>query len=236
MFQEEAIAAMKSHAIAEYPREACGFVVSGKYIPLANRHGNPEAEFEISEGDYLLHREGIEAIVHSHPNGPFYPSKKDMVGQISSDVPWAIIVTDGERASDPVVWGDDAHLQAELIGREFAHGITDCYSLCRSYFWIEHGILLPEVAREDAWWTQGENLYLENFAAAGFVEITADELRRGDAVLMNILSPISNHAGIAVGDGLLLHHLPRRLSRREPLGPWMRQVTHCLRHKDLIDA
>lgn len=235
MFQDSALAAMKSHALSEYPRESCGFVVNGDYVPLINRAANPEAEFKIGEEDYIRNHEGLQAVVHSHPNGPYYPSAADMRGQVDTDVPWAIIATDGERASDPVVWGDPARRPA-LIGREFLHGVTDCYSLCRDYYALEHGIAIPEFPRDDNWWNSGGNLYLDHFAEAGFFEIDRAELRPGDAVLMSVLASVPNHAGVAVADGLLLHHLPKRLSRREPLGPWARQITHCLRHRELADA
>jgi len=40
---------------------------------------------------------------------------------------------------------------------------------------------------------------------------------------------VTNHAGIYIGNGLFLHHLPNRLSREEPVMRWKSLITHVLR-------
>ena len=235
MFTSDAVLAMKTHALAEYPRESCGIVVDGVYFPLPNRAADPERNFRIDDADYIEHADRIEAIVHSHPDGPLHPSAADMRGQIASAVPWAILAADGERCSEPLIWGDGAPVP-ELIGREFVHGVTDCYALVRDYYRTIIGIVLPEFPRDDEWWVKGQNLYLDHFGEAGFSVVPLDDARVGDVVLMTVLSPVPNHAGVIFEPGTLLHHLPRRLSRREPLGLWHRQIVHILRHKDRADG
>ena len=78
-------------------------------------------------------------------------------------MPWGIIPTDGERVGDPIMWGDQLPI-APLIGREFRHGTSDCYTLVRDAYRLgkdgmkEHGIdgwpldpiQLPEVPRDDS--------------------------------------------------------------------------------------
>ncbi|MCW2242811.1 C40 family peptidase [Azospirillum canadense] len=226
----EAIAA---HALAEFPKECCGLIVAGAYVPCRNNGKDPRVDFRIADDVYDAHRDRVQAIVHSHTNSNSAPTRADMAGQMATDVPWLLVMTDGESVSDPVVWGADTPTP-DLIGRPFCHAVTDCYALIRDYFAKTHGITLPEFPRDDAWWTNGENLYVENFAAAGFAAVPRATMRDSDVLLMQIRSPVPNHAGVVVkGGALVLHHLQNRLSRREPLGPWLRTVTHVLRHKDL---
>lgn len=224
--------AMQAHALRDYPRESCGVIVDGDYLPLENRAADPHRDFAIADDEYRRLSGRIQAVVHSHPNGPLHPSRADMEGQVATDVPWIIVPTDGNACAPPIQWGDEAETP-DPVGREFRHGVTDCYALVRDHYRLAHGIRLPEVPRDDEWWNQGGNLYLEHFERAGFRRIELAELRVGDAVLMQVRSPVPNHAAVLVEPDLILHHLQSRLSRREPLGPWLRFVTHALRHRDI---
>lgn len=221
----------KQHALREFPKESCGLVVGERYIPCFNYAADPEKHFVIAPEDYISAGE-LTAVLHSHPMGPAHPSHSDMQGQVDTNVPWGIILTDGERAGDPIMWGDGLPIP-DLLGRPFVHGINDCYSLVRDYYRTEHNLLLPNVPREDAWWTVGENLYMDQFTQHGFYKIAQSEVKPGDGFLCKIRSDVPNHAGIYIGNDLILHHLPNRLSRREPAGLWARAVDVWLRHKDL---
>lgn len=256
----EAFADAKDHAREVFPEESCGLIVSGRYIrceniaePAVNHIEEDEncscrlCSFEISPQVYLQHADKIDVVVHSHPNGPFFPSKADMEGQALTGKPWAIIALDDERiAEKPVVWGGKDI--PPLLGREFMHGVTDCYAVIKDAYalgkdklaeegieWPFDPIQLPDFPRQDAWWEKGGNLYAENFAKAGFVEVK-DTPQPGDVFLMGIRSSTENHGGILVGNGLIVHHLPSRMSRREPAGLWGRQATRWLRFKGLPDA
>lgn len=244
----------KIHARACYPEESCGLIIGGKYIACTNVAAHPDTHdpdnadcgcrlcsFEINPKVYAAHADEVQMIVHSHPDGPFYPSKADMEGQALTGKPWAIFALDDERvANSPVVWG-----QADippLVGREFMHGVTDCYAIIRDAYalgreelakqdidWPFEPIELMDCPREDAWWEKGEDLYIDNFAKAGFVEIK-DAPQPGDVFLMKIRSSKFNHGGVLVGNDLIVHHLPSRLSRREPAGIWGRQAGIWLRY------
>ncbi len=168
--------ALKAHAIAEFPKESCGLIVAGAYVPCFNYAADPENDFKIAGEDFIGHAPNVQAVVHSHPNGPFYPSNRDMQGQLQTALPWFITATDGERASDPVQWGDRSDIPA-LVGRDFMHGITDCYSLVRDVFalgkdrlaeqgidWPHEPIVMPEVPRDDNWWVGEDDLYAGIFA------------------------------------------------------------------------
>lgn len=245
MMSPDVLKAAQDHALQCFPRESCGLVVAGRYIACENTHETPEDNFKIASDVMRKHVGKIEMIVHSHPNGDFFPSEADMVGQVSTAVTWAIIVTDGTRASDPVIWGDSAPM-APLLGRPFVHGIADCYSTIRDTFrlgkdalkaadiahsWPFDPIVLPEVPRADGWWNiEGSDLYESHFSKFGFIEIPNVEARAGDVFLTSILSEKLNHGGLLVEDDLLLHHLPGRLSRREPAGLWARSAKKWIRY------
>lgn len=251
----EAFEDAKAHARHEYPKESCGLIVAGKYIACENiasdvsTHREDDkncscqlCSFEIDGQLYARHENDIDVVVHSHPNGPFYPSKADMEGQQLTGKPWAIIALDDERVAEkPVMWGGAI---PPLLGREFMHGVTDCYAIIRDAYalgkeelakqgipdWPFDPIVLPEFPRQDAWWEDGDDLYIENFGKAGFVAVK-DAPKPGDVFLMKIRSSKNNHGGLLVGNDLIVHHLPSRLSRREPAGLWGRQASMWLRYQ-----
>lgn len=245
----ELSAAIQAHARADYPKEACGLILDGVYAPRKNIAQDPTQDFEIADAVMLkAHASGkLQAIVHSHPNGPDHPSAADMASQIASGVPWVIVSVGEADAAAPFVFGDGGVIPP-VIGREFRHGVTDCYSIIRDVFrlgrerlaeqdvdWPLAPIDVPEFPRDDAWWTRGQDLYAEGFAKAGFREIPREAARPGDVFLTSIRSPVLNHGGVVVGGGLILHHLPLRLSRREPAGIWQNAAAIWLRHNSVSD-
>lgn len=232
MFGPEVEAAIAAHARTEYPREACGLVIDGAYVPMENRARDPQAQFLIPVDETL--RPGVQAVVHSHPDGDPWPSAEDMAGQVATALPWGVVVV-GAAGVGRVLWWGEGVPRPPLLGRDFRHGPSgsdgrgDCYALIRDWFLDVRGIDLPEFPRAPEWWLAGGDLYRHGFARAGFREIDLSELAPGDVVLAKVMSPVPNHGGVVLADGLVLHHLTGRLSRREPLGPWRRFLTHALR-------
>jgi proteasome lid subunit RPN8/RPN11 len=238
------------HARSEYPKESCGLIVDGVYKPCFNYAIDPLKDFEIAPQVFLREKlaGNIDAVVHSHPNGPIYPSERDMRGQIDTAVPWIIVPIEEDRVLPFTMWGDQLPI-APIIGREFLHGVHDCYSLIRDVFRLgkddlaKQGIQwpfppqeLPNVPRDDAWWTKIEDrepkdLYADYIEKAGFRIIDRSEAREGDGFLCKLKSDRLNHGGLIVGGGLILHHLPVRLSRREAAGIWERAADMWVRYK-----
>lgn len=239
MFKEAAEAA-KAHAISVFPEEACGIVVGGDYIACTNVADNPTLDFIIAPAEinpYIV-AGTLQAIIHSHPAVKILaastPSANDIQGQITTAVPWGIIDTDGEVAAD-AYWFGDFKLDEPLIGVQFRHGVDDCYSAIRKWYWQKRGVKLIDIPRDDQWWTGTDNLYLDNFASAGFVQISINELQDGDVVFGKINSQVLNHAGVYLdnvedGRGLFYHHLPGRLSRREPANAWVNRGEIAVRY------
>lgn len=254
-FTVKAVEAAKQHARDEYPKESCGLIVRGEYIPVENIAADPLKDFEISGKLYQKHLVGggLEAIVHSHPDGPLFPTEADMESQVATDLPWVILGVDEDgRVSDPIVWGADTPI-APVIGRQFVHGVTDCYSLIRDVYrlgkdklkeqgvtdeWPFPPIQLPEQPRADAWWDDPEvTLYDTHAPLVGFVDIKPHEVKPGDLFFMSLgKTQANNHAGIYLGNNLVLHHLPGRLSRRELAGAWGRHANKWMRYEGSIDA
>lgn len=223
------------HARAEYPREACGLLVirKGREVYARCRNiGVGTDQFVIHPEDYAAAdiQGEIVGVVHSHPGTSPEPSQADRVACEASGLPWHIV----GFPSEDWVRIEPTGFVAPLVGREWSHGVLDCYSLVRDWFRSERGVLLPNFARFDDWWKRGENLYLDNFSQVGFEVVNFADLRNlllGDCFLMQVASPVPNHAAVYLGDGLILHHLQGRLSSRDVYGGyWQKVTTHVLRY------
>lgn len=251
IFSDEIIEAARRHARAEFPKESCGLVIDGVYKPCKNVADDPENDFKISAQEQirLIGSGKLQGVIHSHPNGPLFPSRSDMIGQINTGVAWVILPTfNGEDFGHPICWGGNQPVEP-LIGRQFNHGVADCYSLVRDVYrlgkegcaaqdvdWPLDPIELPEVPRDDCWWDLGEDLYSDHIAKFGFKPINFSEAQPGDAFLIKIRSEKLNHAGVLLNGGLILQHLVGRLSRREPAGLWARQADLWVRYVGVGNA
>lgn len=232
-----------AHAISVYPEESCGLVavIKGKevYRPCINRAVSRSEHFVIAGEDWAaIEDEGeITAVVHSHPDAPSNPSQADKVQCENTELPWYIISI-GRQPGEELKLHDMACVtpsgyEAPLVGRQFVHGVLDCYGLIRDWYKRNLGIELTNYQRTDGWWERGENLYMKNFEAEGFYPVPESEMRRGDMIVMQVMAKEPNHAGVYLGDGLFMHHVYGRLSSRDVYGGLWREATRViLRHKD----
>lgn len=234
-------AAIAAHAIAEYPREAVGLVTSiagvETYVPCANYAATPTEHFVLAAEDYARAEDAGEilALVHSHPGGPARPSDADKAMCEASGIARWVIVSLGVQADGSIAIDDWCEFGptgfiAPLVGRQFAHGVHDCYAIVRDWYRLERGVVLPDFERRDDWWDDGHSsLYLDNYREAGFEDVGhGAELQSGDVLLMQIRSRngVPNHAGVYIGDGRFLHHMHGRLSGR---AVWGGMWAQCLR-------
>lgn len=218
--------AAANHAQTEYPREACGLVVvvkgKARYVPCRNLADTDH--FKLCPEDYARAEDmgEIVRVVHSHPDAFAEPSELDRAQCEVTALPWSIVAVRDAQAQE---WADfePCGYEAPLVGRAFVHGSHDCYGLIRDWYG-RRGVDLPDFERTDEWWKHGGDLYMDNFAAAGFEPVT-DEVREGDIFLMQIEAAVANHAAIYIGDGLILHHLYGRLSSRDVYGGYWRDCT-----------
>lgn len=220
------------HAESEFPREACGLVIIQRgrqvYVPCRNLSLVGD-QFIIHPNDYAAadERGEIVAVVHSHPNLPPAPSQADRSACSASGLVWHIVsLPSGEWARiEP-----DGY-KAPLVGREWAFGVLDCYSIIRDWYAENRGVELPDYHRVDDFWKRGENLYMDNFRHAGFYEIPVNDLVAGDVILMTNGSAMPTHGAVYLGDGMILHHVQNRLSSRELYsGMWQQNTVGALRY------
>ena len=199
----------------EFPRESCGLiaVVKGRrrYFPCRNIAETPDEHFVLDGWNEVEDKGEVVAVVHSHPKTNPAPSPADRVACEKSGLPWFIVNPNTET------WGycEPEGFELPYVGRKFVFGVVDCYSLCRDWYTREWGLQLKDYDRQDKFWERGENLYLDNFASEGFREVPVEELQPGDALLMQLASPLPNHAAIYLGDSQILHHVQGRLSSRD---------------------
>jgi proteasome lid subunit RPN8/RPN11 len=231
--------AIEAHASQVYPHECCGLVTHAaeglRYHPCRNTLADTPAgqdRFQIHHMDWAAAEDAGElaAVVHSHPNESAHPSQADRVMCERTELPWLIIGWPHGvmTLTEPQGW------RAPLIGRDFHHGVLDCYTLIRDYYAWDVGIELPDFERDDDWWAKGQNLYRDGFEAAGFVEVPAP-MQRHDVLLMMAAARVENHGAVWLGDGTILHHLYGRLSCKDVWGgDWERRTTAVLRHQSLL--
>lgn len=244
------VRAIEAHAIAEYPRECCGVVVmDGRkevYLPCHNAapEGHQGDYFEIDDREYAeAEKVGrVVAVVHSHPDMPARPSEADRVMCEEMEIPWVVVSVrkglDGAVYADGIERIQPQGYRAPLVGREFYHGVLDCYAIIRDYYAREMDTALPDFARQDKWWEGDQELYLDNFRAAGFEALPDGEpLCRGDVILMQHYSKRVNHGAVYLDDrypsgvkgaalrGLMLHHLYGRPSEITIYGGYWRDIT-----------
>ncbi|WP_211475031.1 C40 family peptidase [Collimonas humicola] len=235
--------AIRAHAVRDYPRECCGLVIKvgrmTKYIPCTNIASN-DADFRLAKEDYVAAADmgEILAVVHSHPDRPPLPSPADLDACEEGGVPWHIVHVSKDDAG--LVAAGEIHTfapsgyEAPLLGLPFVHGVHDCYALIRRWYKQERGIVLPDFERRDGWWDDGvQNLYLDNYAKAGF-EVVPDgvaDLQVGDVILMQIRSKHHpNHAGVYIDGGWqwMIHHEYGQLSCKVVYGGHWLQVTRAV--------
>lgn len=229
----EVLPSIFEHGNSTAPYECCGVVLVFKgrlkYKPCRNLLQGDL--FCINPEDYAKAEDmgEIVAIAHSHPNYPAVPSEADTVSCNRSGLPWIIVSL--LDSTSTIVYPEKFNIP--LIGRQFLHGVLDCYSLIRDYYSTELNIDLNDYLREPNWWDKGQDLYLENFKKEGFTEVTS--LQKHDIILIQNGSDKVNHGAIYIGDNIILHHSTNRLSSRDVYGGYWRKNTRCIiRHKSLL--
>lgn len=225
-----------AHAKAELPRESCGVIIvfkgKYKYIPCIN-DSNDITDFSMNAKSFADAEDMGEVlyIVHSHPRTENKPSIVDLINIEKTNIPWLII---NPYTKQYTVTKPSGYI-APLIGRQFFPGVLDCYTIIKDFYKQELNIELPEWEREDNWWLEGKNYYLERYKPSGFEVILDNKIKPYDVVMMTLGSPVVNHAGIILPDGSLLHHARGRLSSRDVYSGYYRNITsHIIRHKELL--
>jgi len=216
------------HAKDQAPKESVGLLINVKgkerYFPCKNLSTSASETFVLDPKDYIRANETGEilAVIHSHPMTSPTPSQADKISCEHSGLPWYIVNPKTEE------WGylKPSGYKAPLLGRQWVWGVTDCYSLVRDWYKQERNIELRDYERSMNPEEFSEDPLFESYAwRTGFRELRyGEQLKKGDLLLMSIMSPNLNHVGIFLGD-MVLHHLTGRLSCREPYSEWLLKCT-----------
>lgn len=220
-------AEIEAHALEEYPRESCGFIVSVKgkkdYIRCRNvAQGNDD--FEMAVEDVTNNIRNAIAVIHSHPDKPALLSEIDRINCEHTGLPWGVVVC-GQNEVLTTTWHEPCGYTPPLEGREHVEDVLDCYALVRDWYLTEKEIELPDFQRVNRFWEHGVDLIQGNLKASGFV-VTDDTPQIGDVFVFRINDyPVDNHLGVYIGGSEFLHHPYRRNSRREIYSDYWRDRT-----------
>ncbi|MDP8184416.1 C40 family peptidase [Phocoenobacter skyensis] len=229
---EKLKAELINYAKQKEPQEMCGFIVSdgneNQFVACENIAIEPTVYFEISPNDYLKasNKGKIVAVVHSHPDGEPTLSIADRQMQHNSGLDWWLVCNDDLQIFPKI---------PPLIGRSFEYGSSDCYTIARDFYRLS-GIDFPDFERADKWW-KDTNLYLDNIEKQGFEKLEEGEsLQIGDVILVQVGADVPNHAGIYIGEQMILHHSPKRLSKRDLYdGYWLKHTHSIWRYKKWLE-
>lgn len=215
------------------PKEACGFIANGRFVPCDNIHSSPLDHFAIKAEDYARADSlTIEAIFHSHAefNSSFSPH--DIASCKATNLPWVMYCLGGNSWHEMDPTGNAPYLE-----RPWIYGMYDCYGLVRDYFRNEFGIMLADYERgEEFEWKSSEwRMFEKNFRQQGFCDADGPA-QRGDVLLMQLQADFPNHVGIihSPSQNIFYQHLLGRLSEANVYGGyWQKHTVRTLRHKEL---
>ena len=102
-----------------------------------------------------------------------------------------------------------------LIGRQWAYGVNDCFSLVREFFGLQ-SIRLPDFDRPEDLETS-PSIFLEQAERIGFRQVAYANRQPGDVVIMRLGTRFPMHAAVLVDYDRILHQRQDSLSTEEPL-------------------
>ncbi|WP_257824160.1 C40 family peptidase [Aggregatibacter actinomycetemcomitans] len=224
-----------AHAEQCKPQESCGFVVfngvKNIYIPCANLSPDPINYFEVAPEAFISAAEvgEIVALVHSHPDdederGLPYLSTADRECQVRLDLDFWLVVG-GEIKQFKNI--------PPLIGRTFENNKQDCRNIVLDCYMLA-GVDLGDKTEYPFDWFKTANLYEEGLLRCGFYKLMQeDDVQLGDVILIQVGANVANHAGVYLGNQMMIHHSEDRLSARVPYnGFWLKHTHSIWRHKD----
>lgn len=125
----------------------------------------------------------------------------------------------------------------DIMNRPHILGVYDCYTVIRDVLNNAYGILIPNYARPEGFYSDELDLF-SKIAAEDYWEhlphITPNDFQAGDVLSMKIQHHNVNHVAIYLGNNLFLHQLHDRRPQEENLSPaWLRKIYKVSRHKDI---
>jgi proteasome lid subunit RPN8/RPN11 len=222
------------HVDSSPRKEICGLIIAKDrrqvYFPCKNTSDTIDT-FKIDPVDFMKAEEmgKITCCVHSHINKNPAPSQSDLVEIERNNLPYLII----NYPLHTYTYTEPTGYQAPYVGRQFVHGVTDCYSLFVDYYKRELNIGLSEyLDRKDEWWTKGQDLIRLNYSKENLIEVQLKDIIPSDVLFIQTRSKVINHCAIYLEGNRILHHMSNRLSMIEPYGGyWRKNTVMAVRHK-----
>ena len=234
---------IREAAVNRYPNEACGLVIKigSKSIAIETENSSeePRSQFLIGALEYARCADQGEVIGvwHTHTNGNNSPSEADYAGCENSNLPWYLLSTrrndDGVFTFQPLICFEPQGREIPYVGRPYAFGALDCWSLVRDYYKREFQIQLGDYPRHHEFWLKEETNFFENsWKDEDLVDVTGTIPQVGDIFFIQTdRSGNPNHVAVFIGDDKILHHCHGRLSRRDVFGGyWAKHAVRHVRH------
>lgn len=200
------------------PKEACGLVslIEGKetFSPCKNLSEEPDEYFILDPDDWVKCEDKgeITGIFHSHGYGSAKPSQADKASCEYLNYPFYIYGIAKKDWSKTIPSG----YKSGLYGRTWVWGSQDCWSLVTDYFLENLNIKLKYWPRPKTLKEFATNPYFEKvLTGSGFKEVSKDDIKENDVLLMEGSDNKLNHVAVYIGDQTILHHNIRLLSCRE---------------------
>lgn len=220
-------AQIKEHALAELPKECCGYVLdNGEVIKAKNISENPKERFEIDLKSYLKAEGKSKICYHSHDdNGDF--SDYDKLISEGHKIPMLMYCIKNDTFN---IYNPKGYIN-NYTGRAFKIGQQDCLSLIRNYYEKELNIQLKDYPRNQEWLENPANDYEINYTKEGFSKV--DSFKKHDMILFKFPNQkFASHAGVYLGNDSFLHHLRDSISNIEKYSGVYKRITFaCLRHE-----
>ncbi len=193
---------------------------------------NEKDSFIINPLEYLKAQAigKVVGVVHSHVDGPDEFSQSDIHSSERTGLPFYLYNIESKNLIEYI----PMKFRGPLIGRDWVHGINDCFTLIKDYYKQHLFIDLKDMYRAPYWWEQTSNLYMLNFSDYGFRVVKTPQVN--DIALCKVGSPVPNHGAIVLDNNYILHHFYKHLSCTEVFGMlWRKSAKLFLRHESLCD-
>lgn len=234
-FDQDLINQAIQHAKEVFPEESCGAVIDNKYERFANRADDKINSFRIEDKHFedMYRNERIQCVIHSHNDDAVsQATKEDQAAQQELDIPFGIIDMRGGAPIHVVFWGDSLPIEP-LLGRPFFYGVWDCFGIVRDYIRKNTEWTPPNTPHKWEFWLENISLFEDaiNKKSLPYDYIDIKDSKLGDVYLYSIHHhKYINHCGIYLGNGQVMHHLPKYKSCKYPIS-WQRQyLRSVLRH------
>jgi proteasome lid subunit RPN8/RPN11 len=231
MYFDHLLPEIFAHVNSSSTQEVGGLICDNQgeiiFVPCRNL-STATHEFILHPEDHVAAEDAytIMAFVHSHLYESANPSPGDLVEIERSQLPYLIV----NFPNNQWTYTEPSGYEAPYVGRPFVHGTLDCYELVRDYYRRELGINLAAVPRDSDWWNKGENILEEVYEMLGFVQVESPT--EHDLVIMQVKSPVPNHAAVFLANGQVLHHVGGRPSGHDVYdGYWRKCTIKFLRHQ-----